>query len=73
MRKLNNKQKKMVALFCIQYDKDNTTINLNEKYNDLINELEKINCYENLESDVDRLINDLRFTDDIEKTLKNFL
>lgn len=71
MRKLSTKQKNVI----ISYIKDDffnndALIDKYGNYNILLKQLEKINDYETLSQDLDRLISDLIFTDTIEEKIQ---
>lgn len=72
MRKLNNKQKKIIQVYWENDLLDNTNVDYNYNKNFLLSQLEKINDYETLWSDLDRLICDLIWSDDYKKTIANF-
>ena len=72
MRKLNAKQKKIIKVYWENDLLDNTNIDYNYNKNFLLSQLEKINDYETLWSDLDRLIDDLIWSDDYKKTIENF-
>ena len=55
MRKLSSKQKMVIQKY---YEQGKLS-----DYNELVEELNKINCYECLENDLDRLISDLKLID----------
>lgn len=71
MRYLSKKQKRILK----DYAKDNyfncdLWINKNNSKNILMMQLEKVNDYETLWSDIDRLIGDLIFVDNLEEKIK---
>lgn len=68
MRKLSKVQKKVILEHFINANRDTHNINRYE----LIEKLEKINDYETLWSDLDRLLSDLNFSNNYEETIKNF-
>ena len=68
MRKLSKIQKKVILEHFINAKCDTHNINRYE----LIEKLEKINNYETLWNDLDRLLNDLNFSDIYEETIKKF-
>lgn len=72
MRKLNAKQKKIIKTYWENDLLDNTNVDYHYNKNFLLSQLEKINDYETLWSDLDRLINDLIWSDDYKKTIENF-
>lgn len=72
MRKLNMKQKKIVQRYWEEDKLDSTNVEYYNNKEELLEELEKINDYETMWSDLDRLINDLYFSDNIEQTIYDF-
>ena len=66
MRKLSIKQKTYIKQ-CLK-----NGVNLKEKRFEILIQLEKINDYETLYQDYDRLICDLLFSDDKLKTIEDF-
>jgi hypothetical protein len=70
MRKLNNKQKQLIKEYFDNDLLDNTNVEYEQNKDELINNLEKINDYETLWSDVDRLIWDLSFNKNLD--IKNW-
>lgn len=72
MRKLNAKQKKIIKAYWENDLLDNTNVDYHYNKNFLLSQLEKINDYETLWSDLDRLIDDLIWSDDYKKTIENF-
>ncbi len=71
MRKLSKKQKNIIKDYAKSgYFNDDLLIN---KYNNksiLVMQLEKVNDYETLTSDLNRLIDDLLFTNTLEEKIK---
>lgn len=72
MRKLNAKQKKIIKAYWENDLLDSTNVDYHYNKNFLLSQLEKINDYETLWSDLDRLIDDLIWSDDYKKTIENF-
>ena len=72
MRKLNMKQKKIVQRYWEEDKLDSTNVEYYNNKEELLEELEKINDYETMWSDLDRLINDLYFSEDYEQTIYDF-
>lgn len=72
MRRLNNKQKKIIEEYWENDMLDYTNVEYYYNKDLLLDKLYKINIYENLDSDLDRLIQDLNFSDDYKKTIANF-
>ena len=72
MRKLNAKQKKIIKEYWENDLLDNTNVEFYNHVDKLLDKLYAINCYENLDSDLHRLINDLNWSDDYKKTIENF-
>ena len=72
MRKLNMKQKKIVQRYWEEDKLDSTNVEYHLYKKQLLEELEKINDYETMWSDLDRLINDLYFSEDYEQTIYDF-
>lgn len=73
MRKLNKKQKELVKYYYRNDMLDSTNV---EYYSNIVKlklECEKINDYETLYTDINRLISDLDYTDDYVKTIDNFI
>jgi hypothetical protein len=72
MRKLSAKQKKIVQRYWEEDKLDNTNVEYHLNKEQLLEELEKINDYETLWSDLDRLICDLIFSDNYIETIRKF-
>lgn len=72
MRKLNMKQKKIVQRYWEEDKLDSTNVEYYNNKEELLEELEKINDYETMWCDLDRLINDLYFSEDYEQTIYDF-
>jgi hypothetical protein len=72
MRKLNMKQKKLVQKYWEEDKLDSTNVEYYNNKKELLEELEKINDYETMWCDLDRLINDLYFSKDYEQTIYDF-
>ena len=71
MRKLSKKQKNIIKDYAKSgYFDSDLLINKYGNKDILISQLEKVNIYENMEGDIDRLIGDLLFTDTLEKKIK---
>lgn len=70
MRKLSLKQKKLVKEYFDNDLLDYTNVEYRQNKVDLIIKLEKLNDYETLWSDVDRLIDDLIMNDNLD--IKNW-
>ena len=72
MRKLNAKQKKIIQEYWENDMLDYTNVEYDYNIKDLLEELYKVNLYENLDSDLERLLQDLNFSDNYKKTIENF-
>ena len=72
MRKLNMKQKKIVQRYWEEDKLDSTNVEYHLNKMQLLKELEELNDYETLWIDLDRLINDLYFSEDYEQTIYDF-
>lgn len=76
MRKLSTKQKNIIISYIKNdYFNNDCLIDKFGNYNILIKQLEKVNDYETLEQDINRLINDIIFKDTLEQKIeivKNF-
>ena len=71
MRKLSKKQKNIIKDYTKDgYFNNDWLIGRNNNIFILITQLEKVNDYETLHSDVTRLINDIRFENNLDDKLK---
>lgn len=72
MRKLSVKQKNIIKKYWEEDKLDYTNVDYHIWKNTLLQELEEINDYETMWSDLDRLIQDLNFSDNYIETIKKF-
>lgn len=73
MRKLNKKQKDLVKYYYENDMLDSTNVEYYGNIVKLKRECEEINDYETLYTDINRLMDDLMFTDDYVKTINDFI
>lgn len=72
MRRLNEKQKKIIQVYWENDLLDSCNVDYTYNKNFLLSKLEEINDYETLWCDLDRLISDLHFSNGYKQTIKNF-
>ena len=72
MRRLSVKQKNIVQKYWEEDMLDYTNVEYHYNKEKLLEELEKINDYETMWCDLERLIQDLHFSDNYIETIKKF-